>query len=309
MAIYGSDLLRKLKLKVNAPNSGNLTTLKADDFFSEALINLVSKKYEELAGTKNFDELKYYIKTDQLFTPTITQNPDNTYTNKIYLNVLAPTPNISDYFHLLVCKVQYLQQLPFTIIAASNTTPIIYTIKEQNNLASTDYQVTNPETYFVSGINGNTNANGTVYIKKINPKQFQGFKDVNCQIPLVGNGMMWANSNPIISKLYDRSASEYLSVAKYGQMSYPSFDYPKYEIANNAIQFFPDFAPVKGATIDYMRNDFQQILTADSSIDLLQFYTTKWLQLLVDETALLYGESVKDMTTVSIAQKQIATNP
>ena len=309
MAVTGQDLFNNLKLKANAPLSGNITNTKANQFFYESLINLFDKKYVTLEGTKAYDELKYYIRYNKIFNPSNTINADGTYSNQLFLNNLAANPKITDYLHLLTCKVQFNKPLTFTITAASNTSPIRITIKEQNNLRSTDWQVTYPETYIISGILGNTNANGVCYLKQVNQKQFDLYSDVMLTIPKVGNGIYGVGSMPKISKMYYHIAVSYPSVEEGSQGSNPTCEVPSYQIGDNSLVFYPNILAALETTVSYVSNDIVLIDTADTTTDLLTTYTQKTLLYLTDMAADLYGSSVRDISLKQIESGQESKNP
>lgn len=308
VVITGANLFTILTQKVNAPLSGNLTTAKANNIYQEALFDVFDRRYEELQGTKYYDELKVYIKTWQTFTPSAILNADGTYSNLLYLTPNS-SPNIPDYLHLLAARAQFSEQLPFTITGASNTSPIVITIKEQNNIRTSDYQVTYTEQYTISGITGNTNANGTFYVKKINGKQFQLFSDQYLQVPVVGNGTFGINSKPIISKIYSRLATDYISIEKGAKLAYPSLEYPSYSITQNSLKFYPNFLPIQSCIIDYVSNNLQIIDTSDNTIDLTAFYTPKFLYYLTDEASLIYSQQVRDGQLENNEALMLKSNP
>ncbi len=308
VVITGANLLTILTQKVNAPLSGNLTVSKANAIYQEALFDVFDRRYEELQGTKYYDELKVYIKTWQTFTPSAVLNNDGTYSNMLYLTPNT-NPNIPDYLHLLAARPQFTMELPLTITNATNGNPIVITIKEQNAIRTSDYQVTYTEQYAISGITGNTNANGTFYVKKINTQQFQLYSDQYLQTPVVGNGIFGINSRPVLSKIYSRLATDYISIEKGAKLAYPSLEYPSYSITSNALKFYPNFLPCQSVIIDYVSNSLQIIDTNDNTIDLTAFYTPKFLYYLTDAAALIYSQQVRDGQLESNENFMLKANP
>ena len=310
MAVSGQQLLTNLILKTNSPASANITPTKANTFFQEALFNLIDRKYESLQGTKAYDELMQFIKLGQIFTPDITLNSDQTYNNFLYLGTNYGIPNIPDYLHLYTTKAKFQQRLPFTITGASNNPgqPIVITLKGQNNIRTSDYSVPYTEQYVISGITGNTNANGTFYVLKINTRQFQLFSDINLQNPVIGNGIYGINSKPLLSKVFYRVANDYISVEKGGLMSYPGFTYPSYTFGNKGIAFKPDFCPCMEVSVDYQSNNVVLIDT-NTTTDYSLSYTIKTLQVLNTMAALQYGQSVRDEALIQLMETELKQFP
>jgi len=105
------------------------------------------------------------------FTPTIVDEYSLQITVAFTSGVYTPgtgkmtfTKLIDDFYRLLTTKARVKENTEYTVEAASNYSPIKVRVTEQNNLRS-------GEKITISGVVGNTNANGDFYIRKVNGKE------------------------------------------------------------------------------------------------------------------------------------------
>jgi hypothetical protein len=214
--------------------------------------------------------------------------------------VITPT-TIIDYWHLLSMKVKYSQPIyDWTVTAASNTSPIVLTISSYNSFRT-------GEKLTISGVTGNTNANGTFYVKVVNTKKLALYADVNFQTPIAGNSFYTGGG--VIAREYYNYVTPYLSEEKIGFYNEPTVDDPGIDIVNNRLKIYPTSVPCTEVTIDYVKVPQQLIVTTDNIIDLTLYYPEKFLLLIVDEAAQIFAGQVRDPElyqeqTVEIAQNQ-----
>jgi len=207
--------------KIDKSYSNYYNTVKKNQLFKEALITSIESKYKDLDQQKEFDEINAVIKTEIPFTPA---------SNKLFLTT-AGTPAISDYRHLLAIKCKYLSYIDVAVTGVTNASPIVVTVNRQNNLRTGDRVA-------ISGVVGNTNANGTFYVKKMGSYRIGLYADKNFITPVAGNGAYVFGGN--ISRVFYEYAKPYFSDRKISIYGKPTVDHPKFELATGEIKIYPN---------------------------------------------------------------------
>lgn len=212
--------------------------------------------------------------------------------------------NLNDYWRFLAMKVQFNTSLslpaivrkwsPITPAIASitgNSVPVIVTMNYYTNLR-------NEDNISITGVSGNTNANGSFYIKKLNDIQFALYVDKYFQAPVIGNGAYGGGGS--LSRILYRYCTPYLSDEKINSLNKPSPENPRYELANTLIKIYPQDIPAQQVTIDYIRRPTQIYASGyiidctDSVINLENFYPKDFLTLITNVAANTFLAELRD---------------
>ncbi len=202
------------------------------------------------------------------------------------------TKIISDYGDLLMLKAKYNHTLDLQVTNATNAQPIRITVNKRNNIKTT-------EKINISGINGNTNANGTYYLKKINTYQYDLYEDKDLLNPVGGNGIFGGIGK--IIRPYYKVCTPSLSSKKISVYNEPTISNPQFEGADTQLKILPSDSVCSEITCDYIRYDLVLIDAANTAIDLELTYPFDFLMEVVDRAALIFYERTKDLEGVQIA--------
>lgn len=206
---------------------------------------------------------------------------------------------LNDYWHLRSIKCKYSTPIyNILVTGATKTTPIKVTVDSYNNFR-TGEQIT------ISGVLGNTNANGTFYIKSLNNFTFSLYSDANLQTAVAGNGIY--TSGGVLSRTDYFYANPYISSDKIGVLNIPTTTDPYFEIADNQIKLYPMDQTCVEATIDYIRQPNIVIDVANTVTDLTTYYPEKFLFAVVNEAVVLYSNETRDLElnqTTSVDQQK-----
>ncbi len=257
-----------------------------------------------------------------------TNNPNGTFvvtvvsgTRFTYVASLAPTGaytantgqmvlvngQLTNYWHALSVKGLFLKTIyaPPTITNASNTNPIVITLDTWNNFRTKDY-------INISGITGNTNANGNFYVKSLSQFTFALYTDINLQTPVAGNGVF--GGIPVLSRVYERYCRPYMPDEKISTLNTPKEDSPRYEMGDGFIKVYPLSSTCTKVTIDYVKlpldayGNLIYIDSADDNFDVSLYYTEKLLNNMIDKCAIIMGGTSRDAMLQELGMEQAANN-
>jgi hypothetical protein len=208
------------------------------------------------------------------------------------------TKLIDDFYRLLTTKARVKENTEYTIEAASNYSPIKVRVTEQNNLRS-------GEKITISGVVGNTNANGDFYIRKVNGKEFELFTDAILKVPVAGN------ANYVSGGIAVRSNYEYckelVSDKKIAVYSWADAQTPLYETTDKFLKFYPSENTIDEITIDYCKVP-KEIDFKETTTDYSLFYNTKFLLYLIDQAAKTFGFEIRDTELYNGMIRETAEN-
>ncbi len=215
---------------------------------------------------------------------------------------IVTTPaTVSDYWHLLAIRPTFNTPLyGMTVIGASRTTPIRLTVDKRNIIRSGSKIV-------VSGVLGNTNANGTFYAQVKNDFTIALFSDVNLQVPVASNANYTKGGT--VSIVNNNIASPLVSKMKQGVLNIPTPQDPYFEIANNQVKIYPLDQVCSTATLDYIRMPPVVIDVSDAVTDLTLYFPEKLLFTIADEAAILFGISMRDTELIQTSNMEQNKNP
>lgn len=193
---------------------------------------------------------------------------------------------IYNYNHLLSVKAKYTQTLNLKVTDVSNTQPIRIKVDKRNNIKTS-------ELLSLSGVVGNTNANGTFYVKKVNTYQFDLFQDKDFLIPTTGNGDYQGTG--VVSRIYYKNARALFSDQKISIYENASVQSPKVERGEQMLQIAPYDSKCYEITIDYISDLLQNINVLDSVINLEDYYHIDFVYFVLNYAVNLYAQRVKDV--------------
>lgn len=276
----GVDFNNKLDLVIDRPYSRYWSPPQRNDFVRMAITNAINNRTVRNDNIITEDALFGIYKSNAIFAPT---------TNSVALN--AGGTGISDYFHMMNLRAKYVLPVKIAIgnsvyiVEATNSTPVRIKLNVNTNLRSYS-QV------FISGVTGNTNANGTRYLKAISGKWFELYSDVNLTTPIVGNGTYAATTGSVQMVSYNY-AKPLDSNHKFSQLGQATTDNPLYEIADGVVKVYPLTSVCSEITVDYVSTPVY-IDVEDATIDLNATYSEDFLNFIMQETAVLMGMSSRD---------------
>lgn len=208
---------------------------------------------------------------------------------------------IKDYWHVLSIRPYFEKQIyNLSITNATNATPIVLTVNQYSQLRTGDNIV-------ISGVGGNTNANGTRYIKVLNNYKIALYSDADLQVPIAGNANY--TSGGIISKTYWNDAKSYLPRTKISVLNTPTPDKPRFENAERYIKIYPLNVTCSKIEIDYVRQPDIFINVADNVMDLTAYYPEKFLFHLTDVAAQMFAMPTRDPELNRMSSQQMQENP
>lgn len=221
-------------------------------------------------------------------TGVVVVNTGSVYTSK----------QIPDYYAVWTVKPSFLNDRQLTITKASNTSTIRVTFTGNNSIRTKD-QVK------ITGVIGNTNANGTFYVSKINPSNIDLFVDEHLTIPVVGNGTY--TSGGTLVTVYSEYAKPIVSDKKISTLGRASLDFPKFEEGDHALKFLPSDYVCPSIVIDYVSTP-KEINFYDEDTDYTLYYNEKFLFYLIDRAAENFLAEIRDTEGVQLQQQQNQLN-
>lgn len=208
---------------------------------------------------------------------------------------------LNDYWHLLSIKLKYIANIyDLKVAGASNETPIKITLDYRNNIRT-------GELITIGGIIGNTNANGTFYVKSLNNFKLALYADEDFQVPVAGNGAYVSGGS--LSRISYTYATPYTPAAKISVLMTPDQFAPTFEIAENQIKFYPRDKTCMEATVDYITQPSVLIDVSNNTIDLTNYYPEKFLLAIVNEAAVVFGILTRDTELIQTESMEQSKNP
>jgi len=236
--------------------------------------------------------------TTTSFTYTAASAPTGTYTANS--GMVTSSKIIADYWHYFFGKAKFTVPTTYSITASTNSSPIRITLNKRSFFRSYDIVT-------IAGITGNTNANGTRYLKMANETQYFLYSDATLQTPVVGNGTQGGTgtiSQVLYSPLKFKRSDEKGNL--YGQ---PSEANPYYQESKQFIKILPSTIPCSEITIDYLRVPQRFIDVGDAVFDFDLWYPKQFQYAIINHTALLMAEALRDSGLMSVESQQIISNP
>lgn len=285
-----------------------LTTVLPHNILAGQLINIAGVSGFSVNPSGTYTVVTAPTPTTLTFTTT---TATGTYTsNSGIVNLI--NGQLTDYFHALAIKAYFSEPLYSTnvganfITNATNTSPIIVTFSDFNNLRS-DEQIN------ISGITGNTNANGTWYLQKLSLLSAALFSDKDLQVPSVGNGAF--GGTPVVNKIYFNYCTRLLPDERISPLIKPSSRSPRYIMSDGGIIIHPLDRICSQVSIDYKRRALNVYGTNifidgnDNILDLTTYYNEKFLYSVLDLVILMAAGEQRDSSLSEFETQQLNNNP
>jgi len=205
---------------------------------------------------------------------------------------------VSDYYRLLAIKTTFRTARTLSVTKANNSTPIRVSFSGVNNIRT-------GEQVFISGVLGNTNANGTFYVTKINSGTVDLYSNATFTTAVAGNGSYTSGGTLAVVK--DEYASPINSDRKISELSQATIDYPKFEESQHSLVIYPtDYACVN-ASLDYIMVP-KEIDFNDEDTNYTLYYNDKFLFYLIDQAAKSFVAQIRDTEGYQIMNQEVAQN-
>jgi len=196
---------------------------------------------------------------------------------------------VSSHQELLALKAKFNQVLQLSVTDATNTSPIRIKIDKRNNIKT-------GELINISGVNGNLNANGDRYVKKINTYQFDLYSDKDLTNAVNGNGVFGGAGT--INRVQYKSATPFFSSRQISEYSKPSIYSPQFDRADNLLKILPNDSTCVEVTLDYISNPSVTIDVADNAIDLENYFHYDFLIRVIDTAKDMFFARSKDFESL-----------
>jgi hypothetical protein len=149
-------------------------------------------------------------------------------------------------------------------------------------------------------------ASGIVYLQKLNRFNYKLFADqyLTTPIPLTGTYVGGASVKPISY----RSARYFGPDSDISQLSAPTPEIPGVRLADSFMNVYPESYDCDMVKMDYVKVPEVTIDVTDANTELLNFYTERFLNRVIDEALKLYYERVRDPNQFSVSQQSSQQN-
>ena len=214
--------------------------------------------------------------------------------------VVIPSASISDYYHYFFGKAQFTSLTDYIVTASTNTTPIKITLNKRSFFRSGDMAT-------IAGIAGNTNANGTFYLRQVNEFQYTLFTDQKLRIPVAGNGTQIGAG--AISVIIENRLQFMRSDEKGTVLQTPTINSPFFQQSKSLIKILPSTETCDTITLDFMRKPPAVIDVTNTVVDFSKWYNLPLQYDIVSEVGKLMALSMRDGLLGQEEQQLLITNP
>lgn len=283
----------------------SITDQAFSDWFDSAQLNILAK-------AALYKSIEYKVATndrqqvhDDLFSlVSISDEVGNNSFSPSYNRVALKT-TISDYLHVYAVKCLFSEPIYTTIEDATNTTPIVIKLTSATKLRGDRGLKTKPSVVNITDITGNTAANGISSLKQLNAYEYALYNDLELTIPKSGNGKYVSGGT--IKLLHDNWAQPINSNERMSALNAPTIYNPRYTIADGTLAILPFEALCTTVKIDYIKKPTVFIDVTDTTIDLEESYTQRFLYFIADKLAEICKQSQKDYEMAQAASQQMQT--
>jgi hypothetical protein len=149
-------------------------------------------------------------------------------------------------------------------------------------------------------------ASGAVYLKKLNRFNYAMYSDqyLTTPISITGTYVGGASVKPVSY----RSARYFAPDSDISQLSAPTPEIPGVRLADSYINVYPESYDCDMVKMDYVKVPEVRIDVTDANTNLLNFYTERFLNRIIDESLKLYYERVRDPNQFSVSQQSSQPN-
>ena len=276
------------------------TTVTVTSSIPHDLLTGTNIKFENIVGTGTLSSL-----SGQTYVVTVTDPVTFTVVTSTALTGIFTSGDITfpdsifDYYHYLRAEARFTQLTNYTVVNSTNTTPIKITLNKRSYLRSGDQVV-------IAGISGNTNANGTSYLKQANEFEYFLYTDATLRNPRGGNGMQ--SGTGIISEVFNSTLRFKRSDEKGSVYGTPTVQNPYFQQSKNLIRILPD-DPCDQIKIDYIRTPTFYIDVTDATTDITLYYNLPMQYQIVDEAGRIFAAAARDVLLYQTETASKQENP
>lgn len=290
MPFYGTDFNRALDIQTDYAYTGYFDLTKKGVLVNQACVKAIEIKVATNDRIQVQDDLFSIFKTNAVYTPVSNQ-----------VELAASGAGITDYHHVMNVKAMFVEAFTGVYISdATNSTPIrISTSANINGRTG--------ERMLIASVTGNTNTNGTRYIRRYKPSLYGLYSDVNLLTPVAGNGT-YSGTSGTISRVVYETAWDLKSGRKFSKSNQATIYDPMYEMADGYMKIYPLTKVCSEISVDYVSLPVP-IDLADSTVDLLDTYSQRLIQFLVDEAARILMIPLNSPNQQGTYQAEISLQP
>lgn len=150
-------------------------------------------------------------------------------------------------------------------------------------------------------------ASGEVYAKGIMRLRLKLYSDQYLTSPITLSGTY--NGGGTVKKIYYRNATYFAPDRDIAQLSKPTADHPGVRTSDSFLYILPADHVCDKVKMDYLKKPDVEIIITDTTTELLDYYTQKFLDRVVDEAMSLYYQTVRAPQQVQMTDNDIVQNP
>lgn len=291
MPFTGQNFDQLIDIKTDRAYTGYWDSTKKNRVLIEAITKAIETKTAGNDSLFSRDDLFGIYKTNAVYVPVNNE-----------IDIIPGGSGITDYFHLLNMRCLFVSALENVYITiASNTTPIRITV------SSIDTPLRTNSYALLQSVTGNTNANGLRYLKQYNYQMYGLYSDSTLSNPVAGNGAYSGTSGRISQVVYNY-AGNINAQLKPSRMNNPDIYNPGFEVSDTVIKVYPLNMPCTEVTVDYISTPVYIDVT-DTTIDLLETYSMRFLDYIADEMCKLLAFSSRDGVMAANESSELIQQP
>jgi hypothetical protein len=207
--------------------------------------------------------------------------------------------SIANYLHILAVKAIYEQETSYTVTNASNASPIVVTTTRYNNLRE-------KEKIKISGVSGNTNTNGTHYIKPLKQVTFALYSDEKLKTPISGNGG-FSTSSGTITRIVE-TYCKVLESDRKKTVSTPNINNPEFEISTKRALIYPLNETCSEVLVDYLSTSPIEIDVEDTTANIEEYFNLTFVQKVINRAARIFKGIVDAPEEYQLQSQEISNN-
>ncbi len=238
------------------------------------------------------------VPTPTTFTFTAT-TATGAYTGQI--GNITHAKMIADYWHYFSAKPTFIQPTIFTILSSLDSTPLRITLNRRSSFRTGNKVI-------IAGVTGNTNANGTRYLRQLTETDYFLYSDAAMATPIAGNGAQ-TNTTGTISYIIETVQIFKRSDEKGSVLGVPTAYNPYFQESKMALKILPSDITCTQISLDYLRYPPRFVDVADNIYDFDYGYSKNFQNALIFEAEQVFGMAMRDIGLVNIAQTQIIQQP
>ncbi len=148
---------------------------------------------------------------------------------------------------------------------------------------------------------------GEVYAKTTVRSTLKLYSDEYLTSPITISGSYTGGGT--VKKLYYRNATYFAPDRDIAQLSKPTADNPGVRTSDSFLYILPEDHVCDKVKMDYIKKPDVEIVITDTTTELLDYYTEKFLQRVVDEAMSIYYQTVRAPQQVQMTDNDIVQNP